>query len=104
MILSIIKYKVFSFYKLVIVKLYFGLFFSNLYKFKLIINYDSFAPVKNDIYIYEIVEVKKRVEVCLFFNVTKAICKKWRSKAEEYYRNIIKRVGFETALEKVILN
>jgi len=75
MVLNIIKYKVFSFYKLVIIKLYFKLLFSSLYKFKLIINYDLFALIKDDIRIHEIVEVKKRAEIRLFFNAAKAIRK-----------------------------
>jgi len=74
-VLNIIKYKVFNFYKLVIIKPYFKLLFNSLYKFKLIINYDSFALIKDDIRIYEIVKIKKRAEIRLFFNAAKAIYK-----------------------------
>lgn len=76
MILSIIKYKVFSFYKFIVIKLYFKLLFSNLYRFKLVINYDSFTLIKDDIRIHEIVEVKKKAEIRLFFNAAKTIYKK----------------------------
>jgi len=74
-ILNIIEYKASSFYKLIIIKPYFKLLFNSFYRFKLIINYDSFALTKNDIRIYEIVEIKKKVKIRLLFNAAKAIRK-----------------------------
>ena len=104
MISNIVKHKNHESYELVVATLCLDLLSRKFHDFQLVVNYNSFESIENDIRIHEICEIKNRAEVNSLNNAVKAIRNDWECGFAACYRNVIEKAGLETALERAILN
>jgi len=70
----------------------------------MVVDYDSFELVDEDIRNHGIWEANKRARINTLDNAVEATRNGWGHKLAECYRIAICKVGFETELERAILN
>jgi len=98
-----VEYKYAGSYELVVATLCLDLLLENFQDFKLVVDYDPFEPVEEDIRIHGIWEAKKRTRINILDNATEVTRNGWGHRLAECYRRAIGRASLGIELEKAIL-
>ena len=90
-------------YELVVATPYLDLLSENFQDFKLVVDYDPFEPVEEDIRIHGIWEAKKRAQINTLNNAAEVTRNGWGHGPAECYRTAIGKAGLRVELERAIL-